>query len=129
VSLLLDTNRLTDALRPDPAITSLVQEADAVFVPFVALGEIQAGFDRGDPRHRAQNEARLVVFLKMPQVTCLYADRETTRIYARLFAQLRRAGTPVPTNGLWIASLAIQHQLTLATRDGHFEKTPQVARV
>ena len=127
--LLLDTNRLTDALRLDKSVTRMVEEADDVFVPFVALAEIQAGFEGGNPRRRAQNEARLLAFLKMPGVVCLYADHETTLIYARLFAQLRHAGTPIPTNDLWIASLAIQHQLTVATRDVHFVKIPQVSRI
>ena len=128
MSLLLDTNRLTDALRLDKTVTRMVEEAEEVFVPFVALGEIQAGFEGGNPRSRPQNEARLLAFLEMPGVVCLYADRETTAIYARLFVQLRRAGTPIPTNDLWIASLAIQHQLTLATRDIHFAKIAQVSR-
>jgi len=60
-------------------------------------------------------------------VEVLYADRETTEVYARLFLQLRQAGTPIPTNDLWIASLAIQHELALITRDAHFAKVPQVA--
>ena len=127
--LLLDTNRLTDALRLDRAVAQMVEEAEEVFVSFVSLAEIQAGFEGGDPRRRAQNEARLLAFLTMPGVVCLYADHETTLIYARLFAQLRRAGTPIPTNDLWIASLAIQHQLTVATRDIHFAKIPQVSRI
>ena len=127
--LLLDTNRLTDALRLDRAVAQMVEEAEEVFVPFVSLAETQAGFEGGDPRRRAQNEARLLAFLTMPGVVCLYADHETTLIYARLFAQLRRAGTPIPTNDLWIASLAIQHQLTVATRDIHFAKIPQVSRI
>ena len=126
--LLLDPNRLTDALRLDKTVTQMVEEAEEIFVPFIALGEIQAGFEGGNPRSRPQNEARLLAFLKMPGVVCLYADRETTAIYARLFAQLRRAGTPIPTSVLWIASLAIQHQLTVATRGTHFAKIPQVSR-
>ncbi len=41
---------------------------------------------------------------------------------------LRPAHAPVPTNDLWIASLAVQHHLLLLTRDEHFQKLPQVAR-
>jgi predicted nucleic acid-binding protein len=67
-------------------------------------------------------------FLRLPGVGVLYADRETTEVYARLFLQLRRAGGPIPTKDLWIASLAVQHQLTLVSRDEHFDKLPQVIR-
>jgi tRNA(fMet)-specific endonuclease VapC len=66
-------------------------------------------------------------FLRLPSVAVLYPDSETAEVYARLFVQLRRAGTPVPTNDLWIAGLAVQHQLTLLTLDSHFNKIPQVS--
>jgi predicted nucleic acid-binding protein len=61
-------------------------------------------------------------------VSVLCADHQTTDVYARLFQQLRRAGTPIPTNDLWIASLAVQHQLMLLSRDEHFAKLPQVSK-
>ncbi len=125
--LLLDTNRLTDALRHERSVVDAVEEADEVWIPFVALAEIKAGFLGGDPRRRAHNEALLLRFLRLPSVDVLYADRETTEVYARLFLQRRQAGTPIPTNDLWIASLAIQHELALITRDTHFRKVPQVS--
>ncbi len=58
----------------------------------------------------------------------LLPGRETAEQYARLFVQLRRAGTPVPDNDLWIAALALEHDLTLITRDQHFERVPQLLR-
>ena len=125
--ILLDTNRLTDALRRERSVAAVVEEAAEIWVPFVALAEIKAGFLGGDPRRRAQNESLLLRFLRLRSVEVLYADRETTEVYARLFLQLRQAGTPIPTNDLWIASLAIQHELALITRDAHFAKVPQVA--
>jgi len=125
--ILLDTNRLTDALRRERSVAALVEEAAEVCVPFIALAEIKAGFLGGDPRRRAHNESLLLRFLRLRSVEVLYADRETTEVYARLFLQLRQAGTPIPTNDLWIASLAIQHELALITRDAHFAKVPQVA--
>lgn len=47
---------------------------------------------------------------------------------ARLFVQLKRAGTPVPGNDLWIASLALEYDLLLITRDQHLQHTPQLPR-
>jgi tRNA(fMet)-specific endonuclease VapC len=129
MSILLDTGRLTDTLRRDPSICAVVEEALEVWIPFVAIGEIKAGFLGGDPGRRAHNEALLLRFLGLPSVGIVYADRETTEVYARLFVQLRQAGTPIPTNDLWIASLAIQHQLTLLSRDTHFAQVRQVAVV
>ncbi len=121
---LLDTNRLTDVFRGDAALVKILERAEEVWIPFVALGEIKAGFLAGS--RPAENERLLFAFLTLPGVGVLFADRETTDVYARLFVQLRRAGTPIPTNDLWIASLAVEHQLTLFSRDEHFRKIPQV---
>lgn len=124
--ILVDTNRLTDALRGDRATVEMMEEAAEVWIPFVAMGEIKAGFLAGS--RNAHNEALLHSLLQLPGLGVLFADHETTDAYARLFQFLRKKGTPIPTNDLWIAALAVQHGLTLLSRDAHFEKLPQVAR-
>jgi hypothetical protein len=58
----------------------------------------------------------------------LLPGRETAEEYARLFVQLKRAGTPIPDNDLWIAALALQHNVMLVTRDHYFERIPQLLR-
>ena len=75
------------------------------------------------------NEAVLSQFLQSDRVTVLLPDEQTTHVYADVFAQLRRAGTPIPTNDLWIAALVIQHDLVLFSRDKHFDVLPQIARI
>jgi predicted nucleic acid-binding protein len=57
-----------------------------------------------------------------------YPDEQTTHHYASIFAQLRRQGTPIPTNDIWIAALVLQHDLVLLTDDTHFSNIPQIAR-
>jgi tRNA(fMet)-specific endonuclease VapC len=127
VRILLDTNSLTDVFRGDAALIRTVESATDVWLPFIAVAEIKAGFLVG--KRSAANEALLLAFLQLPHVDVAYADHETTEIYARLFLQLRRAGTPIPTNDLWIASLAVQHQLCLVSRDRHFDKLPQLLKM
>jgi len=123
--VLLDTYRLTDAFRGEAEIVETLEQAAEVWVPFVTLAEIKAGFLGGS--RASENEGLLHAFLRLPGVGVLFADSETTDVYARLFLQLRKAGTPIPTNDLWIASLAVQHQLVLLSRDEHFAKVPQVS--
>ena len=125
--ILVDTNSLTDVFRGDAALIRTVESAREVWLPFIALAEIKAGFLAG--KRSVANEALLLAFLQLPYVDVVYADHETTEIYARLFLQLRRAGTPIPTNDLWIGSLAVQHQLCLVSRDGHFDKLPQILKL
>lgn len=98
-----------------------------IYMPFVVLGELRAGFAVGS-RGR-DNEAVLRRFLALPGVAVLYADEATTRNYGALYCQLRAQGTPIPTNDLWIAALARQHELVLYTRDEHFDHLPQIGRL
>ncbi len=123
----LDTNRYTDLCRGDSAVASVVATADAVFLPFVVVGELRAGFGAG-ARARA-NERTLQRFLAKPRVDVLLATEATTHHYAALFVQLRTQGTPIPTNDVWIAALALENGLALVTRDAHFDHIPQLVRV
>jgi predicted nucleic acid-binding protein len=126
VRVALDTNRLTDLFQGDSALAERLGLCDEVWIPLVVLAEIKAGFLGGTERHR--NEILLRKLLSKTTVGVLLPDRETAEHYARLFVQLKRAGTPVPDNDLWIAALALQHDLLLITRDKHFKNIPQLPR-
>ena len=71
--------------------------------------------------HDADDEAHAALFAET--VTRTTADR-----FGRIAAALRVKSTPIPTNDLWIAALCVQHDLTLASRDAHFEQLPQIPR-
>ena len=123
----LDTNRYTDLCRGQPEAVEPVVRAELVMVPFVVLAELRAGFQVGT--RARENERVLIRFLNSPRVRVLLPDDQTTHHYATLFAQLRRQGTPIPTNDLWIAALVVQHDLVLLARDGHFGHLPQIPRL
>jgi tRNA(fMet)-specific endonuclease VapC len=74
-----------------------------VFIPFVVLGELRAGFTAG--RRGVQNERELRRFLMRDGVETLFPDDQTTHHYAAVYRQLRAQGTPIPTNDMWIAAL------------------------
>lgn len=121
-----NTNRYIDFAKGLPEAVELLRRADEIFVPFVVLGELRAGFAGG--AQAGENEANLVRFLDSRRVDLVFADEDTTHHYGRLFHQLRRQGTPIPTNDLWIAALVVQHQLHLFARDTHFDHLPQIPR-
>ena len=123
----LDTNRYVDFARGVPEAVERMRRADEILVPFVVLGEIRSGFAGGT--RTGENEAALVRFLDSRRVDVVFADEDTTHHYARLFQQLRRQGTPIPTNDLWIAALVVQHELHLFARDAHFDHLPQIPRI
>ncbi len=125
--LALDTNRYTDLCRGVTSVVETIELAEETWLPFIVVGELRAGFAVGS--QGPHNEAVLRRFLLKPGVGILYADEQTTHHYANAYRQLRKQGTPVPTNDIWIAALVLQHSLVLFARDAHFDALPQLARV
>lgn len=123
----LDTNRYTDLCRGDEFVVDIVAAADEIWLPFIVLGELRSGFAVGS--QEARNEAVLRRFLLKPGAGILYADEQTTHHYASVYRQLRKQGTPVPTNEMWIAALVLQHSLVLCARDAHFDALAQIVRI
>ena len=127
MKIALDTNRYTDFCRGEPGVVENIAHAERIFMPFVVLGEMRAGFQTGT--RARQNERILIRFLNSPRVRLLLPDEQTTHHYANIFAQLRKQGTPIPTNDIWIAALVLQHDLLLLARDKHFDALPQLPRL
>lgn len=120
--LLIDSNRYTDFDGGVPEVAERFGLVEELWISVVVLGELRAGFTFGS-RER-ENEENLGKFLSRPNVRVLRLDEETTDHYAHIYSILRRQGTLIPTNDIWIAAQARQHDLTLDTRDDHFKRVP-----
>ena len=120
--ILIDTNCYSEIDEGDAETINRVQSATEVWVPLIVLGELYAGFELGSQKER--NENQLDSFLSQPSVGVLLPDKETARQYGQVFQLLRRQGTPIPTNDIWIAALALQHDLVLDSADKHFMYVP-----
>jgi len=126
VRIALDTNRYVDLCKGVGEAVRVVSTAESVFIPFVVVADLRAGFALG--RRTSENERVLRRLLLKPGVSVLYPDDQTTHHYASAYRQLRHQGTPIPTNDLWIAALVLQHNLALHDRDRHFDHLPQIVR-
>lgn len=122
--LLLDTSAYSAFMRGHGEIKLALQEADEICLNVVVLGELLAGFMRG--RRRRRNEGGLKTFLGSTRVRILDVNEETAERYAVILDSLWRAGTPIPTNDIWIAASAMQHGLHLLTTDSHYQNVTQV---
>ena len=127
MNVLLDTNFYSAFCKGDEQAVRIIQQARKIYLPFVVLAELRAGFLCGTKARK--NERSLTLFLNSVRVEVLYPDENTTHQFAAVFAQLRLLGKPIPTNDLWIAALAVQYDLILCSRDKHFDLLPQLARV
>lgn len=120
----LDTSAYSHFRRGNREATVLVSSAREVCLPCVVVGELLTGFRLGGKARK--NETELREFLEHPVVRILDVDEEAASIYADLMVDLRRAGTPLPTNDIWIAALAVRDGTTVLTFDRHFESIRRV---
>lgn len=127
IDVAIDTNRYRDFVDAVPTAVRIFRKASRICVPLIVVAELRAGFAVGS-RGR-ENERIFEQFLQRERVEILMPTMETTRGYAQLFRQLREAGTPIPTNDIWIAAITIQHDLFLFSRDEHFNALPQIPRL
>jgi tRNA(fMet)-specific endonuclease VapC len=125
MEILLDTSAYSAFRRGHPRIAELVRRADEITLSTITIGELLAGFGRGT--RAAANRSELQRFLDSPRVTLAPVDVETAQRYALIQVRLRESGTPIPTNDIWIAALAMQERLTVVTTDAHFRNVREIS--
>lgn len=123
--MILDTNSLSAIADNEAAAVRIFSQAASIELPVIALGEYRFGI--GQSRRRSEYEEWLRELVGATRVLAI--DDETTRHYAQIRAELKKAGHPVPSNDLWIAALARQHRLSLMSQDKHFDTVRDLQRV
>ncbi|MFL6197289.1 MAG: type II toxin-antitoxin system VapC family toxin [Thermoanaerobaculia bacterium] len=123
-SYLLDTNVVIAVFKGDPLVHRRLLRASKAFLSIVTLGELFYGAQSS--MRIQENVGRIEELAASTSV--LDCNTETARHYGLIKAQLRKQGTPIPENDLWIAALANQHGLILVTRDGHFSDVSDLRR-
>jgi len=116
--LVLDTSAYSHFRHGDEAALDWVAAAEVVLVPVTVLGELEAGFELGS--RARQNRVLLGEFLEEPFVSILEITPSVARHYGRVFAQLRRSGTPIPVNDIWIAAATLDSGGHLLTFDADY---------
>jgi tRNA(fMet)-specific endonuclease VapC len=122
MKLLLDTNAYVALMKGDEATATLVRGAEQLVFSTVVLGELLFGFRNGNRYER--NAAQLDELLAQPWVTLQPVTKTTADRFGRVAAQLRKAGTPIPSNDIWIAAQALETGTDLVTFDQHFATVP-----
>jgi len=121
----LDTSAYSHFKRGSPEAVEFISRASWVGLPTIVLGELRTGFLLGGRTRRNDDELR--EFLNHPVVHVLDVDDEASAHYAVIMVSLSRAGTPVPTNDIWIAALARREGAAVLTFDEHFERIRDVS--
>lgn len=119
MKFLVDANVLSEVTRPEPSAKVVEwlrkHERDLAVTPIV-LGEIEYGIGLTiSPRKRKELEHWFAEGMKRLRVIDL--DSGTASIWAALLVRLKKKGRAMPVKDSLIAASAIQHQLTIVTRN------------
>jgi len=117
--LAIDTNAYSALMSGHGGVIAALNGAVEVLVPIAVLGELHDGFRGGTKL--AENLKILKSFLARPTVKVMNATVATAERYGEIKSVLVKAGTPVPTNDIWIAAQSLEHKAAILTFDHHFQ--------
>ncbi len=121
--ILLDTSAYAAFFRDHAGVKTAIRTASEIFLNPIVIGELRSGFLKG--ARATEHAKQLAQFLASPWCVEALIDEDTAHRYAVIHDYLRRQGTPVAPNDLWIAASAAQHALTVVTLNGDFDQIPQ----
>ncbi|MCK4729104.1 MAG: type II toxin-antitoxin system VapC family toxin [Desulfobacterales bacterium] len=118
MKLLLDTSAYVGFKRNAVKVVDTIVRAELILFSPVVLGELIFGFRNGT--RLDENMQDLDEFLQHEVVRLVKIGEITSDRYSRIAVQLKRKGTPIPTNDIWIAAQTMEHGAELITSDKHF---------
>lgn len=120
--ILLDTNVISEAIKPDSHATVRAwldaQAAETLFLPSITIAELLFGIGAlPDGRRKSMLAARIDGLLEAFTGRILPFDTAAARRYADLAVKARAAGRGFPTPDGYIAAIAAAHSFAVASRD------------
>lgn len=126
MTYLVDANVLSEPTKPAPndkVVEWLTMNEGNLVVDSIILGELFIGI-LSLPRGRKRTQLEQWFEAVVQTIDCLPWDAPISRRWAALVADLKRQGETLPLLDGMIAATALQHDLTIATRNTRdFRKT------
>jgi tRNA(fMet)-specific endonuclease VapC len=116
----IDTHIYTAFKKGESRIIEIFQNVDTIGVDITVLAELLSGFKNGS--REKLNRQELINFFNNSRIQLLSHTADTAEFYADIYSILKKKGTPIPTNDMWIAASAMQHGRSLLSLDAHFSK-------
>ncbi len=123
--MILDTNGLSAVANGEAGLEPILRKAAQIAIPVIVLGEYRYGISQS----RDRKHYELWLTESLPKFRIMDVDEGTTLFYADVRAGLKRAGTPIPSNDVWVAALCRQHSLPIVSRDRHFDVVSGIERI
>ncbi len=115
---LLDTNIIISVFDGNKDVANKISRLSTVYISSIVLGELYVGIYRVS--NKTKHLKKLTDFLDLCRVVEI--DSSTAEYYGKCKAQLFKKGKPIPSNDIWIAASALQHEFTLVSNDKHFSE-------
>jgi len=122
--MILDTNAVSAIADQDQGLMGIIATCSSLSLSFIAVAEFRYGL-LGSNRPEAGNQLLAELIANIP---LLFPDLETLEAYAKIKDHLKRIGRIIPDKDIWIAALAHQHDMSVLSRDRHFDHIPDVHR-
>lgn len=123
---MLDTNAISALAQKNRSLLRRLEDADRLTVAFISIGEFAYGARQSSARGELEQWLREQL---LTRVEILFPDLSTVEYYADIRWELRRHGTPIPANDIWIAALIRQHAMPILSLDRHFDYVKGVSRI
>lgn len=115
--LAVDTNAVIAYREGVYKVCEVIEEADTLFLPAVVLSELLYG--AANSVRSQENEQAVRIFVA--QSVVIPIDEDIATQYAAVRLRLKKIGRPIPENDIWLATTCMEFNLTLLSRDIHFD--------
>ncbi|HAP55139.1 MAG: type II toxin-antitoxin system VapC family toxin [Treponema sp.] len=117
--IILDTNAYSAFMGGDKKVFDYIVESEVVYISTIVIGELFAGFYRGE--RLTQHREELRAFLDKDGVEVIDVSIETAEIFGEIKASLSKEGKMIPLNDIWIAAHSVETGAKLISYDTHFK--------
>ncbi|MEL7555386.1 MAG: type II toxin-antitoxin system VapC family toxin [bacterium] len=117
--IILDTNAYSAFMGGDKKVFDYIVESEIVYISTIVIGELFAGFYRGE--RLSQHREELRAFLDKDGVEVIDVSIETAEIFGEIKASLSKEGKMIPLNDIWIAAHSVETGAKLISYDTHFK--------
>ncbi len=127
MTVCLDSSAYIEMIRGNRAVAEFLGGCESIVVPAAVVGELTEGFCA--TKDESKHHVALGRFLDRENVRFRPADYPVAMRYGFVARQLRRKGTPLPVNDVWIAATALEEGASVVSYDHHFDALDFVPRI
>ncbi len=117
-AILIDTNAYAEFFKGNETVKAILENCHEIHLCPIVEGELKYGFKNG--KHLKKNLQEFEAFVQVNKVVRIPINETVSDHYSEIILELKKKGTPIPTNDAWICACAKANNLPVLTFDKHF---------